>query len=257
MYRTNLKRALTYNAEIIEWDIKSGNTSMMEAYNLYPYEKILKINNLPKDKRNRTVGYIMQKDKVFAKNLESSFNITVENFLKCNGLDYDFDVLSIKRDAVFVINHDIKESHFIPRIDGSYVINFVPKNYYHGALLLKDYEFYLRNDDRIDIKGINDEEYNLHEKGMLLFIKEVFKRLETRAKIDVHDYMSAFIKAYKHKQLPFEYYREFCPRGGFRVNFGDDIGIFDYLNEEDLIDLDISYNYKNIILPLLENLVIL
>lgn len=257
MFKTNLKRSITYNAEIIEWDIKSGNISMMEAYNLYPLDKIIKISKLPKEKRNRTVGYIMQKDKIFAKELENSFNHTVESFLKSNELDPDFDVLSIKRDAIFVINHDIKKDRFIKRMDDSYIIQFIPKNHYHAAILLPNYEFYLK-EDKIDVKGLDDTECDLHKNGILLFISEVISRLEKRSIFDLHDYTSAFVKAYKHKELPFEYYREFAPRGGYRVSFGEnDDGIFDELDENDLNDLNISYNYKNIILPILETLVIL
>ena len=54
-----------FNTKIIEYDLKSANTSLCREYNLLPIKQIEEIESMKKDKRVVTIGKLMRKDKVF------------------------------------------------------------------------------------------------------------------------------------------------------------------------------------------------
>ena len=58
------------NSRVIEWDIKSGNTSIMRAFKLCPLERIEELEGMKKQDRVIAVGNMM-KDPDFSKKLES------------------------------------------------------------------------------------------------------------------------------------------------------------------------------------------
>lgn len=51
MQKTNRDYPFIHNNEIIEWDIKSANTSLMRYYNLQPNKVIDKLASMPKSQR--------------------------------------------------------------------------------------------------------------------------------------------------------------------------------------------------------------
>ena len=102
------------NCSITEYDIKSGNVSVMSEYNLIPKETIDEIARLPKSERVKRVGILQINNKPFAKSLENGFNLAVQEFIKQNGLDIDVDILAVKKDAVFVINKPILKPRLGP-----------------------------------------------------------------------------------------------------------------------------------------------
>ena len=66
MQKTNRDYPFIYNNEIIEWDIKSANTSLMSYYNLQPDKVIQKLASMTKSQREISVGKLMKKDKEFS-----------------------------------------------------------------------------------------------------------------------------------------------------------------------------------------------
>ena len=241
MFLTNRDFPLIHDSEIIEWDIRSANTSIMEYYGLAEQKLIDKLKELPKQEREEAVGKLHLKRKGFGKQLETGFNNIIEEFKEANGLTMD-DIISIKRDAVFVKNHAIVRSSFGPVV-------FIPKNTYLHALLLKSYEFYVGK-DTVDVKGIADEKIPLHRDGMILFAKNV---LESAFNFrELNRYLKDFMVSYKRRELDFDCYREFTSDSVFRVNLGGEIMELDDIGEEEMESLDISYNYRNIVLPTLQ-----
>lgn len=251
MFKTNSNYPVIFNSEIIEWDIKSANTSVMREYALANAKLINKLDSLSKSKRNVYVGNMMRNDKEFSKNLESAFNDIVTRFMQQNNL-HEHDIVSIKRDAVFVSNHKIIREKI-----GNYV-KFIPKNIYHAFLLLNTLEFYFSFDNgRIDVKGINDKVLKKHENGILKFLRQVIYLLENEDKISLHRYLREFVDTYKMRGLPFEYYRHFDENSKYimYIDMGYDEKEWVEIDEidEDVIDyVSIKYNYENIILPLIQ-----
>lgn len=240
MQKTNRDYPFIYNNEIIEWDIKSANTSLMSYYNLQPEKVIQKLASMAKSQREIAVGKLMRKDKEFSRNLEESFNKIIQEFMDTNELSWD-DIVSVKKDAVFVKNHKIAHSEF-----GA--VHFIPKNQYKHVLLLPKYEIYI-SDSVTDVKGIPNDKLPLHEDGMLDFIRTTMDSASEMSHLQ--SFFKEYVTAYKRKELEFDAYREFNSDSFFRIG-GEFPMMTDAMIEDDMEFLDISYNYINVIIPTIQ-----
>lgn len=247
MFKTNDARQFLCSSEIIEWDIKSGNTSIMEKYQLVSQKTINRLNEKSKDVRTRSVGLMMRKDKEFSKALEKGFNDTVNEFITENGLDPGYDILSIKRDAVYVANRDIRMATFGPAV-------FIPKNIYHAFLYMKPFEFYF-TENGIDVKGMSDEGVALHKDGILSIFQDIVELSEYGSPKDLTEYLVDLMNSYKKKELSLDVYRVFSNsdklNGRFPLMMRGDMIWMDQIDESDLDRLYIDDNYKNILLSLI------
>ena len=242
MFYTNPSIDFLTKSEIVEWDLKAGNLSLIKEYNLFDKDVIHKLEDMDKKDRVIAVGNLMRENKSFSKELEKLFNKTIGVFIKENKLE-DEDIISIKRDAVFVKNRSILKNTF-----GKY-LEFRPKNLYHSYLRIPSYEFYL-GESTIDVKGIEDSVLDLHKEGILQYIQDVLY-LSSYYK-DLHRYLKEFVLEYKKKNLLYDYYREFNTSSKYSLVIE---GYQSYVvgMEEDLLEfLDISFNYKNIVLPVIQ-----
>lgn len=233
---------LEINSSIIEYDIRSANTSLMRYYGMIPEKQIASLEKLSKKKREIAVGLLCQKDKEFSKKLNNAFDDIVNMFIEVNRLE-DIDILSIKKDAVFVINRKDIKTTFGPVV-------FVPKNKYHSFIKINNFEFYI-NDEKIDVKGLQNQQ-DKHVDGILFLIRDV---LNTCIKSnmnhkDIQKYLSEFVLEYKKKTLDFPIYREFNQTSQYAVWLDGEKYYFDEIDETYIEELDISFNYINIILPL-------
>lgn len=244
--RTNTNVPFIHHEYIEEWDIRSANTSLMKYYNLANPKLIAKLEKMEKRDREPAVGMLSKKNKEFAIALEKSFTDIINEFLIANNLDIDTDVISIKKDSVFVRNKNVQCSEF-----GNGDVRFIKKNSYIGCLLLPRYEFYYSR-EKIDVKGVADESLQLHQDGTLAFVSMMMQ--ESNNWIELNRFMKEYAVAYKTKQLPFNAYREFTTVSKFRVNlFGNEV-LMDEIDEELLEDTDIGFNYMNIYLPALKTI---
>ena len=242
MFYTNKDIPLVTQSSIVEWDIKAANVSIMEYYEIYPKEKIERLKSLDKMKREISVGMIMKKDKDFSKKLEAGFNTIIQEFIEVNKVPDD-SIISIKRDAIFVKNWNIKKSAF-----GDCVL-FVPKNEYTMYINLPMYEIYISN-TKVDVKGINDTKLPLHANGMCKFFQDI--NSISYNKYEVNKYLKEFTEAYKRKELSFDMYRRFTSESDFIINIDGYQVKMDTITEDDIPYLDISYNYLNVILPTIQ-----
>ena len=234
-------RGVAYNSSIIEYDIRHANINVSKYYNLYNDIKYLDtLDALPKKEREVKFGLLLRKNKEFSKNLEIGFNNIVKEFLSVNNLDIDLDVLSVKKDAVFVINHKVNTTTFGP-------VEFVQKNKYHAYLNLNRIEFYIG--DKTDVKGIGDG-YKLHKEGIVLLIEELFDHIEKGR--NPNEFLSEVAELYKKRQLNLEMYRQFDSKCKYKCIIDDNPVLLDDISYEILDEsCDITYNYINIILPLI------
>ena len=249
----NTARPFEINSMITEWDMKRAGLNIIREFKLLPQKEIDRIAALPKLEGDIAVGKMQIRDKEFSKELENKFTEVMNLFLSENQIDTDFDVISIKKDACFVINKKISVSEF-----GTY-IKFVPKNQYHAYLYLKPLEFYFKRDGSIDIKNLcSDKEkrkeiINAHKGGILNLLQYVIELAET-TQFDhrkMNRFLHEFVEMYKKKELDFEYYREFNVENRFRYQFLDSEIMADAIDESMLEKVNILHNYKTIILPLI------
>jgi len=241
---TNRDLNFLHHEYIREYDIKSANTSLMSYYGLMDESDIQKIEALPKEEREITVGKLMRKSQSFSTGLEKAFTDIIEEFLKANGLEKETDVISIKKDAVFVRNRTVKKTTFGDSV------TFRPKGEYSGFIQIPGLEFYWKFNHGFDVKGISDELLPFHRDGVLDFMDNLFR--ESNRTLELWRYLKEYASYYKKKQLPFSAYRQFDNSSKYLVRMmGQDVQM-DNISESLMEYLDISYNYLNIYLECLK-----
>lgn len=260
----NESRPFEISSSIIEWDMKRAGIHIIRELQLLPENDIRYYEKLPKKESDVEIGKRQIHDREFSKRLEQGFTDIMNEFLKQNDLDIDVDILSIKKDACFVINKDIKNPYV-----GKY-IEFVPKNKYHAYINLKPflkggtgYEFYFVRNDDPDIKGLSGNKdlrktlIDLHREGMLNFLDTAINLAETTG-LDpkkMNEFLHSFVDMYKRKELDYDYYREFNIESKFRYSFLGNEMLVERISESMLEKIRIDYNYIHIIMPLI-NLIV-
>lgn len=254
IHKTNTGTKFIYNERIEEWDIKSANTSLMRMYHLIPTSQIARIESLPKERRVETVGLMIRKHPEFGRALEKAFDEIIHLFLEANHLDPEMDIISIKKDAVFVRSKRITVSTFGDQYktfagELKYPVNFIRKNVFTGFLYLPRYEIYY-HPDQITVKGISDDSLHLHENGMLYLFHNLFQlSYDWRA---LNEFLKEYASAYKRRELPYDAYREFTSDSSFRVMLFGNETMMETIDDEMLEMTDITYNYLNVYLEILK-----
>ena len=249
----NHNRPFEVSSTIVEWDIRRAGISIIKEFSLLPDKLISELENMPKKEADIKIGKMQIRNKEFTKVFNQKFTDVMKDFMDKNGIDMDYDTISIKKDACFVINKKIMYETF-----GKY-IRFIPKNEYHAFLYLKPYELYFRRNEELDIKGLSsipevrNRIINMHKDGILNFIELVIDLAEsTQMNLkQLNSFLHEFVKMYKRKELEFDYYREFNVESRFRYQLlGSEI-MANNIDSDMLKHVNIEYNYKNIILPLI------
>ena len=241
-YKTPVK--VLFNHRIVEYDMKSANTSIAREFGLLPEKRIRELENLPKKDREIAVGLILRDNPGYSEKQKLGFIAARKLFFTQNEI-LDEEVVAIKRDAIFVMRY----------VDNEQVtdnIDFRMKNVYSSFINLgKNIEIYY-NQEGLDIKGIDDEIYQeRHSEYFGMFLYSLIRRIESSERNSYLTYLRMMFDMYKHRQLDSGYYREFNAKSQFHYLDGS------YANEEYIEDLnavDISCNL-NIILKLMTMLV--
>lgn len=237
-----------FGMDIVEYDMHSAGLSLIKEFKLLPEEDIQVLDKMDKKSKNVKIG-LYQKDKKFAKKLLECFVEARKRFITSNKLTEE-NVLSVKKDAIFVIDTPINNTDF-----GE--IHFSRKNSYTSYLRLNRLEFYINTSTNIiDIKGLGQGEelekvHELHDDYMLKFIMKFTKLRENMAdKKVMTNYISNFCKKYRERKLPIGFYRE-LGKGNCYELFDDVMGeVISITDTSDIDNLIITSNYFNYIIPL-------
>jgi hypothetical protein len=230
-------------SDIVEYDMKEAGFSIIKEKKLLPQETIDKLSKI-KEKQKRTVeiGKLERGNKALKKGKSDGFKHYRELFGEANGLN-DEDVLSIKKDALFV-----KKFCYYTKFDN--YIEFVEKNVYRAFMQFGPFEFYL-GDNGVDVKGLVDDNVDKHKDGMMVVIKKVMELLSTYDDVKAIKYVVKIIDQYKSFKLPVDYYREFNSTSGYRIIQLDQEQIVHDVGESYKTNLIIDYNFVNVLVPLL------
>ena len=236
-----------FNREIVEYDMEDAGFSLIQEFGLLPDKEIERLKKKGKQKRKIAIGIIQKNDKKFRTDLKEAFSMARESFFISNGLEEE-DVISIKKDAIFT-----KRRCEVEKV-GSY-INFRKKHEYTSYILLgtkkgKPLEIYYGPFD-FAVKGISDSLLAYHEDYMIDFMKRFFSKMQTSDKTSVLQFMRRFVDKYKRRALEMGYYRNFNIVSDFTIINEPDVVYMDY-DSSAIEDIDISYNYFNILLKLLK-----
>lgn len=245
-----IQKDITYivGQNIYEYDMKEAGFNLIKEYNQLPDDEIDRLDRMTKDKRKIAIGLLMKHNKEFNKIHTKSFGLMRQRFIEANDIVKE-DVLTIKKDAIFIVGRKCRVLSF-----GE--LKFSEKNKYTSFHMINGIEFYYRSsNDTLHVKGIDDKKLTNHEEGMLKFMRTVFKYLETKNTERLISFLKKFNHMYKDRLLPPDYYRELNEHGKFLVNpKTSEYSVYrvNYVDSENLKHMDISYNYMNYVLPIMQ-----
>lgn len=218
---------------IMEYDIKSSNTSIARENHLLPKEKCDYLDSLPKMDREVAIGLIKKDNEEYSKKEKEGLENAKKQFIEQNRIKID-EIISIKGDALFLKTYGVQNEWV-----GEY-IHFRPKGKYYSYLLLDPIEIYHdKVNHHLDVKQMNDDTYEIyHSNYMGKFIENILNDMENGTPI--RKKFVTFFDKYKNRELDVEYYREFNALSQFRYTDGSVTGE----TYQELSDIDISYNMK-------------
>ncbi len=234
--------------KITEYDIKSAGLNLCKYYNLLPNDEIKRLEELSKKQRQIAIGKLMRDDKEFNEKCTKSFKHMRKMFFRANKL-VDDDILSIKKDAIFIVSKKCKKCKFEN-------VEFVEKNVYTSYHKFGNIELYYNSKTNIlDVKGINNDLLYQHT-SFINILKRIFRMLENNNVQEFTKFMLRFVDDYKNKRLSYDYYREFNANSMYSLINTNSVSnyVITVPNMDQTIDnnLDISYNYINYILPIIQ-----
>lgn len=234
-----------HSVMIREYDIQKANISILYKYGVIDYNKYIYLYNAPRDVRQYVIGNL-QKDNSITQILQNGIMESRRLLFESNYIE-DSDIVSIKNDAIFILNKECNVTQF----DG---INFTLRNVYNLFTKVgptKKTEIYyglnmMTGEECIDVKGINDTTLELHSNYFIQLLCEIFYMMESNPSSIVLSAIYNIYNNYIGKTYPIGYYREFNSSSKYRLIDNRSIKSFVRLasnvGEEYKDILDISYN---------------
>lgn len=232
-----------FNANIIEYDMKEAGFSLTKELKLLSDKTIESLTHMSKEKRKIELGKIERANPKYKEEKKNAFIYGRELFFKKNNLE-DNDVISIKKDAIFV-KRTCDYTQF-----GEY-IDFRPKHQYTSYIQFEKRKEFYYSPSEYAFKGISDKLLKMHEEYMINFMCNYCRMMETSDKKRVLSFLRRFIDKYKAKELNIGYYRRFDIKSNYDIIGQEDVIYMDY-DEENIDDINILFNYQNIILKLVK-----
>ena len=232
------------NLPIRSYDMSSGGYSILKKNKIFSKKDIKKLDKMDKYTRNVLIGKLVRQHKELTDILMNGFIDARKRFMYYNDL-IDDDILSIKKDAIFVINKPCSNLEF----DG---YKFKVEGNYSSYYYLNDNEFYYSNKNNIlDVKGISNECLEKHREFILDDFCNIFKIIEGSDKDYRNKYLQNYRSLYLNRELDIGCYRELNLDSCFTFNtlFANKMK---YIIDEfdDIEKIDITYNYVNYLLTI-------
>lgn len=247
----NKSHVFLKNIELNEYDIEDCGFSIIKQNNLLRNKVICQLQSFNKLERHIAIGKIMKENsELIVRYLDELIKIR-KKFSVINDIN-DKDILYIKRDSICLIDRKAKKT----KIMG---YNFRLKNTYNTYLYLNKKEFYLNNDFQdLTVKGLNDSAIKAHKNYFLELIKEIMVLYNNSNDTNyIREYIYELRNEYLKKNLHLNMYRELNESSKFRLKTNSSFEMYiDKVGDRLLKDfeLDISYNFLNYIIPLINYL---
>lgn len=225
---------------IYEYDIKKANINILLALGAIDINYYNKLYSLPRMERQIEIGWLLRRYPNMSDILSDGIIKYKKLFFENNNLE-DSDILSIKNDAIFIINK-------IPKYTCFDNIEFINKNTYSSFIkILKNIEIYFKSDMinnifQFDVKGINDELLKLHENYMCFWISSILYNIELGDLEIVIKDIKNFYNDYVSRSLPIEYYRSFDSISQYNIILNGTRYLLNSINDKYIDNIDISTN---------------
>lgn len=216
----NYKTPIRYfvNTYIREYDLSKANINALLYMGRITQEERDSYLAMDKQEREVKIGLWIKRDKTVYKDIQSGIIEAKRRLVRANDIE-DFDVVSVKNDAMFIVGKDLLHTEFPP-------FKFALKNVYTMYIQLADLEVYYGDtvnpitgmvNTTIDVKGISDQALALHQGGMLDLVCDACYRLQREDIRDTMRWISQMYQAYIDRALPKEYYRSFDSFSGYVI----------------------------------------
>lgn len=230
------------NSFIYEYDIEKANITILYLSGILDKETYNRLYNLERMVRQRYIGMMEKNDPNIVKVLQQGI-IEAKNQLFAANQIQDYEILSIKNDAVFTINKPLQNTRFG-------LINFVQKNQYTAFYRIQNLELYyyynsFNQEEYLHVKGINDIELIKHNEYILQLLKDIFYSIQVSGIEIAIRMLKDFYMEYIKFNVPVGYYRQFNCDSIYKYHVHTNIGTgfgADNVPENLKYMLDISYN---------------
>lgn len=229
-----------FNQYIREYDISKANISILFTKRVIDQDTYTKLYNSDRMYRQVYIGMMIKSNSNIQNILNEGIIEFKQKFFESN-LISDNDIISIKNDAVFVLNK-------VPKILNFGYVNFIHRNTYTSFMKIGSLEMYYGSDmqsEVIDIKGIKDNDLELYHMGFLNIIIDYFRNIQKNGTEITLRYITSVIHSYLNLEFPIDIYRRFRSSNDYVFNtMTCSYGVY---NLENTLDnkkcLDISYNF--------------
>ena len=185
---------------IREYDIKSAGMNILYTKGYLGDEEYKALSEMNKLTRNIIIGKWLRENPDVNKVMMDEFIEIRKQFFEANELEDD-DILSIKKDAIFVLDKCLNKLEF-----GNY--KFVEKEIFTSYLHMNKQEEYYYNKytDTLEVKGLQEESKEYQKDYYFKLIKELMKNTKDKGKLFeiLIDFKDDFIT----KSLPVGYYKD-------------------------------------------------
>ena len=238
---SKLYKHIRYKAEIPfiisqlirEYDISKANINILFKYGILSESQYQYFLKCPRMERQITIGKMEKNNPKIIKIKQQGIEESRKLFFDANDIS-DTDVLSIRNDAIFLINKTAKITKFEN-------IEFLNNNTFSSFYSLdhKDLEAYYMYDsfsqkEKITIKGMKPEELVKHENFFLDFLLAVFQSAELEGVEETIKLIASFNQLYVGLELDVEYYRNFDNMSRYIINTKNHSNYLPYIERDDL-----------------------
>lgn len=240
-YKSNIPYIL--DAVISEYDISKANISVLRDAGVLSEESYSYFLTCPKLEREIAIGKLQGRDSSVTQILKDGISNARKVFMESNNID-DRDILSIRNDAITVINKKPKNLSITDRVkfrlSGEYCS-------YYKIFNIELFYLYdrIRNIEVLDNKGLGEQSTELHRNFMLNFLNELFYSVQIEGLKTAINLLQTVYMNYVNRKMEVGFYREFNSNSYYRLNkeFSSVSSLFlEEASEYDKRFIDISYN---------------
>lgn len=226
---------------IREYDISKANINILFKYGFLSEQQYQYFLQCPNMERKVTIGKMERANPKLIKIKEQGIEESRKLFFEYNDI-CDNDVLSIRNDAIFLIN----KTASITKFDN---IEFKNKNTFTSFYKLdrKNVEAYYMYDsftqqENLTIKGIKPEKLKYHENFFIDFLLAVFQSAELEGVDKTIELISSFNQLYVTLELENEYYRNFDETSMYLLSLSNKSYNLPYIERKNLNDINTMCN---------------
>ncbi|ALN97974.1 hypothetical protein Bp8pS_295 [Bacillus phage vB_BpuM-BpSp] len=211
---TNKNILYLKNNIVYEYDMVNAGINILFHNNVLNKQQVDRLNNMEKLEKNITVGKFLKKNKSINDGLIKEFINIRKHLFELNNIE-NKDVLSIKKDAIFLINKELEHLE----LNENY--KFQEKNKYTAFIQINNKEFfYDPKKEEFDIKGFSKNIKDHHVNFLFKELREIMLLDMNNNSREVFERLLTLKYEFLEKQLDKGYYLD-IQQGNYIIKLND------------------------------------